>query len=68
MPDIKIRNKSTEPPCKKKATEKKTEVDCYKLFRKIVSGKFMVDDPTIEIISRCDQPDYEYVMGKNIGK
>ena len=68
MPNIKIRNKSTEPPCKKKETEKKTELDCYKLFRKIVSGKFKVDDSTIEIISRCDQPDYEYVMGKNIGK
>jgi len=53
----KTRNKSSAPPCKKKTTEKKQEVDCYRLFRKIVSGNTMVDDAMIETLTRCNLPD-----------
>lgn len=53
----KTRKKSTEPPCKKKRTDLKLEVDCYRLFRKIVSGTTMVDDAMIESITRCNLPD-----------
>lgn len=63
----KTRNISTEPPCKKKSSEKKKQMSCYKLFRKVTSGDMMVDDATIELISKCDLGDYEYVMGKNMG-
>ena len=42
-------------------------MSCYKLFRKVTSGDMMVDDATIELISKCDLGDYEYVMGKNMG-
>lgn len=65
--ELKKRAISTEPPCKKKTTEKKKKQNCYKLFKKITSGNMKVDDATIDIISKCDQGDYEYVMGKNMG-
>uniref|UniRef100_A0A6C0B699 Uncharacterized protein n=1 Tax=viral metagenome TaxID=1070528 RepID=A0A6C0B699_9ZZZZ len=63
----KTRALSTDPPCKKGGREKTKQLSCYKLFRKITSGNFMVDDTTISLISKCDLGDYEYVMGKNMG-
>lgn len=65
--NVKTRDISTDPPCKKKGREKMKQLNCYKLFRKITSGDMMVDDATISLISKCDLGDYEYVMGKNMG-
>ena len=67
MPNTKKGSKGrfSGTPCKDSVNTKKRQDSSYALFRKIVSGDMKVDDNTIKIISKCDQQELGYVMGKN---